>query len=68
MNHKQNLINVICLALFSYIGDDDADAFEILAALDAIHNQIVEELIAQHPEIVPQLATLMKLHNSGIKH
>jgi len=53
------------LALYAYIGEDDVSAFDVLAALDTVRETIVEELIREHPELVPQLALIMKMHSAG---
>ena len=67
MSHKQPLINLICLTLAGYIGDrEDISLFDIIGALDTVARTITEEFIDQHPELVPELATLMKMHNAGL--
>lgn len=61
MNHRQPLINTICLALAEYIGDrDDVPLFDIVHALDNVRERIVESFIDEHPELVPQLSAILE--------
>ena len=63
MSHRQPLINTICLALAGYIGPkDDVPLYDVIGALDAVQFRITESFIEEHPELVPELASVMKRH------
>lgn len=60
MNHRQALIDIICLALAQYIAvRDDVPVYDLLHALDAVQHRITEQLIKDHPELVPELSHIM---------